>query len=105
MSLRQQWNWLLKFGCNAETNVTTHKIQCSSAALGTIKRKGSTRKKRHIGLKAFFLQQWSARPEVRLVQVETNEMLVDCLTKVQSTPYSHHLSRLGLDIKFCPEQI
>ena len=42
----------------------------SSAALGMIKRKGSTRQTRHIELKAFFLQRWSARPEVRLVQVE-----------------------------------
>ena len=47
MSLRQQWNWLLKFGCNAEeTNESTQQIlSCdSSAALGMIKRKGSTRK-------------------------------------------------------------
>ena len=45
MGLRQQWNWLLKFGCNAkETNETTQHILCcdSSAALGLIKRKGST---------------------------------------------------------------
>ena len=72
LSLRQQWNWLLKFGCNAEeTSETTQQIPCcdSSAAPGMIKRKGSTRKTRHIELKAFFLQQWSARAEVRLVQV------------------------------------
>ena len=37
----------------------------------------------------------SARPKVRLVQVETSEMLTDCLTKIQSTPNSAHLSRLG----------
>ena len=91
MGLRQQWNWLLKFGCNAkETNETTQHILCcdSSAALGLIKRKGSTR---HIELKAFFLQQWSARPEVRLVQVVTSEMLADYLTKSQSTPNSVNL--------------
>ena len=51
-----------------------------------IRRKGSTRKTRHIELKVFFSQQWSARPEVRLVQVATSEMLADCLTKIQSTP-------------------
>ena len=86
MGLRQQWNWLLKFGCSAEeTRETTQQILCcdSSAALGMLKRKGSTRKTRHIELKVFFLQQWSARPEVRLVQVETSEMLADCLTKIQ----------------------
>ena len=66
--------------CNAEeTSETTQKILCcdSSAALDMIQRKGSTRKTRHIELKAFFLQQWSARPEVRLVQVVTSEMLAD----------------------------
>ena len=64
MSLRQRWNWLLKFGCNAEeTNETTQQILCcdSSAAKGMIKRKGSARKTRHIELKAFFLQQWSVQ--------------------------------------------
>ena len=108
MSLRQQRNWLLKFGCNAEEmNDTTQQILCcdSSAALGMMRRKGSTRKTRHIELKAFFLQQWSARPGVRLVQVVTREMLADCLTKRQSTPNSVHLSRLGLDIKSGPKQI
>ena len=57
MGLRQQWNWLLKFECNAkETNETTRQILCcdSSAALGMIKRKGSTRKTRHIELKVSF---------------------------------------------------
>ena len=95
MSLRQQWDWLLKFGCNAEeTSETTQQIPCcdSSAALGMIKRKGSTRKTRHIELKAFFSQHWSARPEVRLVQVGTCEMLAVFFLR-----HSRHLSRLELD--------
>ena len=100
MSLRQQWDWLLKFGCNAEeTSETTQQILCcdSSAALGMIKRKGSTRKTRHIELKAFILQQWSsARPKVRLVQVETSETLADGVTKIEPTPNSIYLEiRIG----------
>ena len=94
--------------CNAEeTNETTQQILCcgSSAAPGMIQRKGSTRKTKHIDLKAFFLQQWSARPQVRLVQVGTSEMLSDCQTKIHSTANSIHLSRLGLEIKSSPEQI
>ena len=58
MSLRQQWNWLLKFGCNAEeTNETIQQILCwdSAAALGMIMRKGSTRKTRHIEFKNVLL--------------------------------------------------
>ena len=100
MSLRQQWNWILKFGCHAEeTSETTQQIpSCdSTAALGMIQRK--------VELNAFFLQQRSARPQVRLVQVETSEMLADCLTKIQSTPSSVHLSRLGLEIKYSLQQI
>ena len=108
LGLRQQWNWLLKFGRDAEeTNATTRQILCceSSAALGMIQRRSSTRKTRHIELKAFSLQQWSARPEVRLVKMVTSEMLADSLTKIHSTPNSIHLSRLGLEIKSSTEQI
>ena len=71
----------------------------SSAALGMIKRKGSTRKTRYTELKAFFSQQW------RLVQVGKSEMLADCLTEIASTPNSVHLSKLGLEIKSSPELI
>ena len=88
MSLRPQWNWLLKFGCNTkDTNETTQQILCcdSCAALGMIKRKGSTRKTRHMELKAFFLQQWSARPRVSFVQGRTSELLAVCFTKIHWT--------------------
>ena len=104
MGLRQQWNCLRQFG-NTETETSQQILCCDSAALGMITHKGSTRERRHIKVKAFFLQQWSARPEVRLVQVGTSEMLADCLTMIQSTPNSIHLSKLGLDIKSSPELV
>ena len=66
MGLRQQWNWLEQFGCNDdEPTEASQQILCcvSSAALGVIRLKGSTRKTRHIELNAFFLQQLSARPK------------------------------------------
>ena len=106
--LRQQWIWPLKFGCSdEETTEASQQILCcdSFAALGLIMRKGWTRKTRHIDLKEFFSQQWSARPEVRLVQVGTSEMLADCLTTIQSTPNSVHLSKPGLEIEPSPELI
>ena len=102
MGLRQQWKCLRQFGCEDEEKTeASHQIlgSDSSAALAMIKRKGSTRKTRHIELKALFLQQWSSRQEVRLVQVGTGEMLAYCLTKIQSTPNSVHFSKLGLEIK------
>ena len=93
IGLQQLWKWLRKCGSNAEeeTHTTTQQILCcdSSAELSMIQRKRSTRKTRHIELKALFLPQWSARPEVRRVQVKTDEMLVDRRTTVQSTPTSH----------------
>ena len=96
IGLRQQWNWLRQFGnTDDEETGRSQQILCcdSSAALGMIRRKGLIRETGHMELKAFLLQQWSARPEVRLVQVGTSEMLADCLTKIQSTPNSIHNSR------------
>ena len=90
-------HWLRQFGnTDDEETEASQQILCcdSSAALGMIRRKGSTRRTRHIELKAFFLQQWSARPEVTLVQVGTSEMLADCLTKIQSTP-NRYMSRIS----------
>ena len=55
MDQRQQWNWSLKLGRNAEeTHTTTQEILCceTSAALGMVRRKGSTCKTRHIELKS-----------------------------------------------------
>ena len=83
-----------KSGNNAEeTCSTSQQILCcdSSAAVSMIKRKRSTRKTRHIELKAFS------------VQVRTDEMLADCLTNVPK-PNSIHLSRLGLEIEPVPAQ-
>ena len=108
MGLRQQWIWLLQFGCSdEETTEASQQILCcdSFAAPGMIMRKGSTRKTRHIDSKAFFSQQWSVRQEMRLVQVGTSEMLADCLTTIQSAPNSVQLSKLGLEIKPSPELI
>ena len=80
MGLRQQAELVAKVWKQCRGDVlTSQKIQCcdSSAGVSMVKRKGSTRKTRHIELKAFFLQQLCARPEVRLVQVRTDEIFAD----------------------------
>ena len=108
MGLRQQWNWLRQFGSNDdESTEASQQILCcdSFAALGVLWRKGSTRKTRHIELKAFFLQQMECATKNEFVQVGTSEMLADCLTKIQSTTNSVHLSELGLEINSSPELI
>ena len=69
MGLRQQWNWLRQFGSNDdESTEASQQILCcvSSAALGVIRRKGSTRKTRHIELKAFILQQMECATKIEL---------------------------------------
>ena len=78
MDLRQQWNVLLKFGCNVEeTNETTQPILCcdSFPALGMIKRKRSTHEKDTHRVESFlFATMERVRPEVRLVQVKRFEL-------------------------------
>ena len=61
----------------------------STAAIGIVRRKGSSRRTRHVELKAFFLQQWAQRPLVQVVKVGTSDMLADALTKVMSMPTDH----------------
>ena len=58
MGLRQQWNWLLQFGCNAEeTNETTQQILCCDSFAALIDLKNETYRVESVPL---------ARPEVRL---------------------------------------
>ena len=61
----------------------------STAAIGIVRRKGSSRRTRHVELKAFFLQQWAQRPLVQVVKVGTSDMLADALTKVMNMPTDH----------------
>ena len=103
MGLRQQWTWPRQFGSNDEMQTdAAQQILCcdSAAALGLIRREGWTHKTRHIELNAFLLatMERTTRSET-CVQVGTSEMLGDCLTKIQSTQNSVHLSKLGLEIQ------
>ena len=45
-------------------------------------------------MKLFFLQQWSARPEARVVNVGSNEMLLDCLTNIMLRADLGHLEKV-----------
>ena len=105
MGLRQKWNWQPKFGRRAEeTNETKQSILCcdSSATHGAMKRQDSRLAERDASsCKRSFCNNGPRD----LVQMGTSEILADCLTNMQSTPNSIHLSRLGLGIKSFPEQI
>ena len=101
----KKWNWQLKCGRGAEeTNATKQTILCcdSSATHGAMKRKDSRLAERDASsCKRSFCNNGPRD----LVQMGTSEILADCLTNMQSTPNSIHLSRLGLGINSGREQI
>ena len=67
----------------------------STAALGVIKRKGASRRTRHIEVRGFFLQDVLRRDGHKAVKISSQEMLADCLTKICNPP-EEHLKKLGL---------
>ena len=73
----------------------------SSSGLCFIKRKGSTRRTRHLDTKVYFLQALACRQGSRFVKVLGAEQWVDCLTKVMSVPASH---AVALGIHFLNER-
>ena len=68
----------------------------SSAALGFVKRKGASRRTRHVDTKVYFMQAWAMEPGQRILKVHGDSQLVaDCLTKI-TTPRAAHRKALGL---------
>ena len=103
LGVQSIWQWLLAFGKPTEHSSDHEKawpmqILCcdSSAAISIMRRAGATRRTGHIELKAFFLQQWCARPQVKVAKVKTDEMLADGLTKVVAKIPENQLRCLGL---------
>ena len=100
MGLRQLWRWLLNFGVRETVDpypFPSQILSCdSTAAISMVQRKGSIRTTRHIELKAFFTQQWSARPEARKVRVGTNEQSADVLQNILLIADPGHSEKLGL---------
>ena len=68
----------------------------SSAALGFVKRKGSSRRTRHVDTKVYFMQTWAMEPGHRILKVHgDSQQFADCLTKI-TTPREAHRKALGL---------
>ena len=70
----------------------------SSAALGFVKRKGASRRIRHVDTKVYFLQAWAMEPGAtyRILKVHGNsQQVADCLAKIM-TPRTAHRKALGL---------
>ena len=65
----------------------------SSAAVGFVKRKGASRRTRHVDTKVHFMLAWAMEPGQRILKVHgDSQQVADCLTKIM-TP---HRKALGL---------
>ena len=68
----------------------------SSAAVGFVKRKGASRRTRHVDTKVHFMQAWAMEPGQRILKVlGDSQQVADCLTKIV-TPRAAHRKALGL---------
>ena len=79
----------------------------SSAALGFVKRKGASRRTRHVDTKVYFMQAWAMEPGQRILKVHgDSQQVADCVTKI-STPQAAHRKALGLltDAAICRTSI
>ena len=68
----------------------------SPEALGFVKRKGVSRRTRHVDTKVYFMQAWAMEPGHRILKVHgDSQQVADCLTKIM-TPQAAHRRALGL---------
>ena len=71
----------------------------SKAGISILRRRGSTRRTKHIERKVFFLQSYCQRSHVKIMKIPTEDMFSDSLTKVMTMP-KHHVKKCGLnDVK------
>ena len=88
---RDQWSKM----CNCSTGTI---VLCtdSAATLGFVKRKGASRRTRHVDTKVFFMQASAMEPGQRILKVHgDSQQLADCLTKIM-THQAAHRRALGL---------
>ena len=80
IATRDQWSKMCN--CSPETIVL---CTDSSAALGFVKRKGASRRTRHVDTKVFFMQAWAMEPGRGILKVQRDsQQVADCLTKIMT---------------------
>ena len=68
----------------------------SSAALGFVKRKGASRRTRHVDTKVTFIQVWAMEPGQRVLKVHgDSQQVAECFAKI-TTLRAAHRKALGL---------
>ena len=61
-----------------------------------VKRKGASRRTRHVDTKVYFVQAWATEPGQRILKIHgDSQQVADCLTK-NTTPRAAHRKALGL---------
>ena len=91
IATRDQWSKLCK--CSPGTTVLR---TGSSTAPGFVKRKGASRRTRHVDTKVYFMQSWAMEPGQRILKIHgDSQQVADCLTK-STTPRAAHRKALGL---------
>ena len=91
IATRDQWSKLCK--CSLGTIVL---CTDSPAALGFAKRKGASRRTRHVDTKVYFMQAWAMEFGQRILKEHgDSQQVADCLTKI-TTPRAANRKALGL---------
>ena len=90
------WSWLMAGGIMKDVEIHEEIVGSdSTVALSILRRKGATRRTKHVEMKAFFLQNYCQQAHVKLLKIATENMLADSLTKVMNMP-AHHVAKCGL---------
>ena len=80
IATRDQWSKMCK--CSPGTIVL---CTDSAAALGFVKRKGASRRARHVDTKVYFVQAWAMEAGQRILKVHgDSQQVADCLTKIMT---------------------
>ena len=78
IATRDQWSKM----CNCSPG-TIDLCTDSSATLGFVKRKGASRRTRHVDTKVYFMQAWAMEPGQRILMVHgDSQQVADCLTEI-----------------------
>ena len=91
VATRNQWSKL----CNCSLGTI---VLCtdSSAALEFVKRRGASRRTRHVDTKIYFMQAWAMEPGQHILKVHVDSLqITDWFTKIM-TPQADHRRALGL---------
>ena len=80
IATRDQWSKMCK--CSLGTIVL---CTDSAPALGFVKRKGGSRRTRHVDTKVYFVQAWAMEAGQRILKVHgDSQQVADCLTKIMT---------------------